>query len=89
MALDNVESGLCSVSENVENSKNAFESTPFYQMVAEGTDNSLNEAIELLAGSAVDVNLKSHREGTKGWNYLHYIVDRLAFSEFNIMKLSQ
>ena len=63
-----------SVSDKISKRVLAFESTDFYLAVAEGTDESLGKALDLAA--TIDVTLTSTQTETKGWTYLHYIVDR-------------
>ena len=74
------------VTEQVNNRRNEFENSEFYQKLELGTWESLEEALDLLAHNKVDVNLCSTVEDTRGWTYLHYIVDRYDFTD-NITNL--
>jgi len=73
---------LCVDAERMRDLEHAFEKSEFYSKVEEGTRQSLAEALELI-GPSVNVNLLSHAEGTEGWTYLHYVVDRYQVSKRN------
>ena len=64
--------------EKVNQRYGEFENSELYRAVEEGSDESLDEALSLLAGNKVDIHLTSNSDDTKGWTYLHYITDRSA-----------
>ena len=59
----------------MRNLENAFETSEFYTKVEEGEKEGLLEALDMI-GISVNLNLVSHSAATKGWTYLHYVVDR-------------
>ena len=59
----------------MRNLENAFETSEFYTKVEEGTREGLLQALDLI-GTSVNLNLVSYRAASKGWTYLHYVVDR-------------
>ncbi len=62
--------------EKVNSRMNEFENSEFYQKVQFGTQESLEEALDLIAQNKVDVHLISTNEERKGWTYLHFVIDR-------------
>ena len=66
----------------MNNRYNEFENSELYRAVEEGSEESLQEALNLLATNKVDIHLTSNSDDTKGWTYLHYITDRLVVSHW-------
>ena len=64
------------VTEEVQAHQHLFEESPFYQLMTTDTTESILEALELVTNKKVDVHLISHKVGTDGWNYLHFLVER-------------
>ena len=64
------------ISDDIKAREEAFENSPFYQKVEDGSRESLAEALDLVLNDKFDHQLISYRENTSGWTYLHYVVDR-------------
>ncbi len=58
---------------------NEFEQSDFYQKLEFGSQESFEEALDLISQNKVDVHLCSSNDDTEGWTYLHYVVDKLVF----------
>ena len=64
------------VSESVEKYHHAFEDSDFYLLLETRSEEKILKALDLITAGKVDVTLTSYQEGTKGWTYLHYVVDK-------------
>ena len=58
-----------------------FESSEFYRLIKEETSEAYCAALDLLANGKVDLELRSFKTDTNGWNYLHYLVDKYNNTE--------
>ena len=56
--------------------QDAFEESEYYRLLMTGSDESLQEALDLIQARRVNLQLVSRREDTLGWSYLHLTVDR-------------
>lgn len=54
----------------------AFENSEFFQLLENGSKESLLLAVDLVQSGSVDVAQRSGEDGRKGWTYLHCAVDR-------------
>ncbi|XP_013382703.1 uncharacterized protein LOC106153356 isoform X2 [Lingula anatina] len=61
--------------DQLERYKTSFEESQLFAKLEESTVDSYLEAIQLLQSdtSSLDLKLRSHKENTKGWTYLHYV----------------
>ena len=62
--------------EEIRKKEEAFESSAFYQKIEEGSESSILEALDLMLSDKFNPHVISYREATKGWTYLHYVVDK-------------
>ena len=60
----------------VQKYEEAFEDSEFYLLLESGTQENILKALDLITDRKLDVTLRSHADETKGWTYLHYVVDR-------------
>ncbi len=62
--------------EGIQHFETAFENSDFYREISLGTEESLLHALEIIYDETFDVTVRSHQEETKGWTYLHLVVDK-------------
>ena len=61
----------------------SFEESEFYHLIEDGSEAAILKALDLVTQKQVNVALVSHKDGTQGWNYVHYMIDRYLIKESN------